>query len=74
VIVFCGQFLKNTEVAHIFGHYFPQVSLCIIHDKKVLGLHFGRFFTKSSGHPVEKLPKKYLNGFFEKPIAKLLRR
>jgi hypothetical protein len=41
-----GSFLKNTELAKIFGYFFPQISLCINFGKKWHGLHFGRFFLK----------------------------
>jgi hypothetical protein len=43
-----GQiFLKNTEVAQIFGHFSHGKSFV----KNRLGLNLGYFFTNSSGHP-----------------------
>jgi hypothetical protein len=46
--------LKITEVAKNCGLLFPKVYILrIIFDrKKCIGLHFGRFFTSLSGHPV----------------------
>jgi hypothetical protein len=33
------------------GHFLPRKKLCINFDQKWGGLHLGRFFTNSSGHP-----------------------
>jgi hypothetical protein len=40
-----GQFLKITEVAQMFGHFFHgKGSGCIKFDVKLVGLHFAQFF------------------------------
>jgi hypothetical protein len=44
-----GSFLKITEGVVFLLYLLARKKLCIIFDKKRLGLHFGRFFTK---HPV----------------------
>jgi hypothetical protein len=36
-----GSLLKITEIAHIFGDFFPRLRLCIHFDKKWVGLHSG---------------------------------
>jgi hypothetical protein len=46
VIVYLGQlFLKITEVAHIFGFFFPRLRLRINFEQKALGDILGEFFT-----------------------------
>jgi hypothetical protein len=46
-------FLNVTEEAHSFGNFFPSTSYVLILTKKwYLGIHFGRFFTNSSGSDV----------------------
>jgi hypothetical protein len=37
------------------GYFFPLLRLWINSDEKTSGLHFGQFFTSSSGHPGHKL-------------------
>jgi hypothetical protein len=49
VIVFFGQFLKNREVALMFGTPFSTVKIL---TKNELGHVLGDFFTNLSGHPV----------------------
>jgi hypothetical protein len=44
--------MLGTKVVQIFVVFFFLDRLCINYDKKVVGLRLGRFFTKSSGHPV----------------------
>jgi hypothetical protein len=39
----------------LFGYFFPPWRLRIKKCHKWVGLHFGRFFTNSSGHPGRKL-------------------
>jgi hypothetical protein len=50
MIVYFG-ILKNTEIAHDFGPLCFKHRLYINFDKNWAGLHFGDFFTNSSGHP-----------------------
>jgi hypothetical protein len=43
-----GRFLKMTEIAPSFGAtFFPKYRLCIDFDKKIVGLHFGRIFSRT---------------------------
>jgi hypothetical protein len=52
VIVYFGQFLENPQSSPRFmGHFFPRSRFCNNFDKKVIGPHFGPFFTNSSGRP-----------------------
>jgi hypothetical protein len=44
--------LLITQLAHIYGLLLPRS--CINFDKKWAGLHFGRFFANSSGHPARE--------------------
>jgi hypothetical protein len=47
-----GKLSKITKVAQKFGLLFSAVKKhVLILRKKWIGLHFGRFFTNSSGHP-----------------------
>jgi hypothetical protein len=53
----CGCLLwavskKKLEIAHNFWLLFTKVKMMYNFHKKWFGLHFGRFFTSSSGHPV----------------------
>jgi hypothetical protein len=53
-LITLGSVLKMTDVAQIFWlhrYFFSQYQLCMNFDKKLFGLHFGYFFTNSSGHP-----------------------
>jgi hypothetical protein len=45
------MFYLFTKVAQIFGYFIPRLKFCNSFDKKWVGLHFGRFFPNSSGHP-----------------------
>jgi hypothetical protein len=45
----------------IFGHFFPLKSCLIKFVKIRFRQHFGRFFTKASGHPDDH-PEKNKNG------------
>jgi hypothetical protein len=38
-------FLKISEVAHIFGRFFPHYGNALILAKKCSGQHFGRYFS-----------------------------
>jgi hypothetical protein len=45
-----GSFLKITEAAHIFWQLYSTVKVLYLHVN-MYWLHFGHFFTNSSGHP-----------------------
>jgi hypothetical protein len=50
VIAYFGRFLLKEE-SQIIWLFFPQCKICIKFDKTWVGLHFGRLFINSSGHP-----------------------
>jgi hypothetical protein len=50
--VHVGSFMKITEVVQICGLLFLQKKICIDSENNFWGyIHFGRFFTNSSGRP-----------------------
>jgi hypothetical protein len=55
VIAYFGQFLEKCisrpKFQATFFHGKSYALLLINFDKKWVGLHFGRFFSNSSGHP-----------------------
>jgi hypothetical protein len=62
-----GSFFDNYKSGPHFVPLFPSIADYVPtnFDKKRVGLHFGRFFTNSSGHPGSKTPHSawwlYLN-------------
>jgi hypothetical protein len=48
--VYFGQFLENYRSSQHFGDI-STVKVLNNFDKKSVGLHFGRIFQNSSGHP-----------------------
>jgi hypothetical protein len=60
-------FLKLTEVAHIFGTLFAWLRFCLDLDKKMVGLHFRRFFHKRIWSPwlyISQRPELAFRQFF----------
>jgi hypothetical protein len=53
-----GSFMKITKVDHILGLLFTPFKCHILILTKWVGLHFGRFFANSSGHPVTNAPSQ----------------
>jgi hypothetical protein len=49
--LFWVSFMKNKEVAHILGSFFPRQRLCIKFAKNEQGYSLGDFFENESGHP-----------------------
>jgi hypothetical protein len=56
LLIDCEQFFENYRISPIFWNTFSlgKSYICIIFDKKRVGLHLGDFFTNSSGHPDQK--------------------